>query len=111
MRAIIRIALILTTRKANAKQQQDYLKTILEREMDENSSENCVQSNDELNQMLARSEEEFKLFSQMDKEREQNDKEWKTGTRRQRLIDRQELPPWMLHDDETIAKFIETVIQ
>ena len=57
-----------------------------------------------VNQMIARCETEFETFQKMDLERRREDS--KLGTdRRPRLMEEQELPTWLVKDDEEVEKW------
>lgn len=57
-----------------------------------------------VNQMIARCEAEFETFQKMDLERRREDS--KLGIdRRPRLMEEQELPTWLVKDDEEVEKW------
>lgn len=57
-----------------------------------------------VNQMIARCETEFEMFQKMDLERRREDS--KLGIdRRPRLMEEQELPTWLVKDDEEVEKW------
>ena len=81
--------------KSTAEEQEEFLKRLLEAESSrDDSEENEALDEDELNEILARSEEEKEIFDRMDDDRKINhDKNFKT-----RLIEKDELPPVFTED-------------
>lgn len=66
--------------------------------------ENEVPDDETVNQMIARCETEFETFQKMDLERRREDS--KLGVdRRPRLMEEQELPTWLVKDDEEVEKW------
>lgn len=59
--------------------------------------ENEVPDDETINQMIARSEEEFEIYQRMDLERRRN--EARDPNRRPRLMEEDELPSWLMKDD------------
>eukprot|EP00045_Choanoeca_perplexa_P018934 m.293609 g.293609 ORF g.293609 m.293609 type:complete len:1204 (+) comp26561_c0_seq1:142-3753(+) len=68
-----------------------------------------VTSYEELNRMLARSEEEYQAFMVMDEELPEVDASWKDEHRKERLMTRQELPSVIAEAEEHIKTSLETV--
>uniref|UniRef100_A0A1I8FDY0 Bromo domain-containing protein n=1 Tax=Macrostomum lignano TaxID=282301 RepID=A0A1I8FDY0_9PLAT len=56
-----------------------------------------IHDDETVNQMLARTEQEYEIYQAMDKERQHNDAMNKD--RKPRLITNEELPPWIVRDD------------
>ena len=57
-----------------------------------------------VNQMIARSEQEFETFQRMDLERRRE--EAKLGpNRKSRLVEEAELPEWLVKDDDEVSYF------
>lgn len=86
--------------KSTAEEQEAFLKRLLEADAqrDEND-ENVTLDDDELNEILARSEDEKKLFAEIDDERELHDKMLaKQGVYKTRLIETNELPKVFTED-------------
>lgn len=81
--------------KSTAEEQEEFLKKLLEAEANkqEIDDESMLFNEDELNAILARNEDERKLFTEMDTVRRQTDKYY-----RQRLIEKSELPPVFTED-------------
>ena len=66
--------------------------------------ENEVPDDETVNQMIARCETEFETFQKMDLERRREDS--KLGVdRRPRLMEEQELPTWLVKEDEEVEKW------
>lgn len=59
-----------------------------------------------VNQMIARSENEFELFQRMDLERRREDA--KLGAaRKSRLIEESELPDWLVKEDDEVERWAD----
>ncbi|XP_031419672.1 transcription activator BRG1 isoform X2 [Clupea harengus] len=94
--------------KSSSHERRAFLQAILEHEeQDEGASaERQVQEEDEvpddetLNQMIARSEEEFDHFMRMDLDRRRE--EARNPKRKPRLMEEDELPSWILKDDAEV---------
>lgn len=88
--------------KSTAEEQEEFLKRLLEAESDdENKEENSALDDEELNEILARSEEEKDLFLQIDNERILRDKiELRKATEgyKTRLMTQKELPSIFTED-------------
>ncbi len=65
--------------------------------------ENEVPDDEVVNQMLARSENEFEIFQKMDLERRREEASRGSG-RKSRLVDESELPEWLLKGDEELER-------
>ncbi|RCK64595.1 Nuclear protein STH1/NPS1 [Candida viswanathii] len=80
--------------KSTAEEQEAFLKRLLEADANgADDEENDSLDDDELNEILARSEEEKTLFAAMDEERKKNDTQHKS-----RLIEKDELPSVFTED-------------
>ncbi|RCK57272.1 Nuclear protein STH1/NPS1 [Candida viswanathii] len=80
--------------KSTAEEQEAFLKRLLEADANgADDEENDSLDDDELNEILARSEEERTLFAAMDEERKKNDTQHKS-----RLIEKDELPSVFTED-------------
>ncbi|RLV93809.1 Nuclear protein STH1/NPS1 [Spathaspora sp. JA1] len=79
--------------KSTAEEQEAFLKRLLEAEANEDNEENDSLDDEELNEILARSDEEKILFNQMDEERKRLDKQLPN-----RLIEKDELPSVFTED-------------
>lgn len=87
-------------KNSNADDRKKFLLSLL-KEGEEEDDEDDIPSYKQVNQMIARSDEEYVLFQQMDREYFENEKIEceKNGTEpKQRLIQEHELPPWLLVD-------------
>uniref|UniRef100_A0A8C4PXU8 Uncharacterized protein n=1 Tax=Eptatretus burgeri TaxID=7764 RepID=A0A8C4PXU8_EPTBU len=80
--------------KSSGHERRAFLQAILEHE-EQDQDEDEVPDDETVNQMIARSEEEFELFMRMDVERLRAER----GTVR-RLLEEHELPGWMVREDE-----------
>ena len=95
--------------QSNASTQRDYLQQILEKEDDDDATtEEKVENDAEMNLMIARGQEEVRIFGEMDLQRAQDDKSWMDGTiRRKRLMEKHELPNYMNVTDAEMAKIMD----
>lgn len=86
--------------KSTAEEQEAFLKKLLENEGSRDDEENEELDDDELNDILARSEAEKELFAKMDLERETHEKVAfrKGGGYKDRLITQKELPEIFTED-------------
>ncbi|PSK36427.1 hypothetical protein C7M61_003898 [Candidozyma pseudohaemuli] len=86
--------------KSTAEEQEEFLKRLLDAEQgDKENEENDSLDDDELNDILARSEDEKILFTQMDTDRMVREKvEARQGGYSSRLIPKDELPPVFTED-------------
>jgi len=94
--------------QSNASTQRDYLQQILEKEDDDDAvTEEKVESDADMNMMLARSEDELRIFGEIDLQRAQDDKVWMDGTiRKSRLLEKHELPEYMNVTDAEMARIM-----
>jgi len=89
--------------KSTGSERRQFLQAILAtEEQDEEEDENEVPDDETINQMIARNEEEFELFQQMDLDRRRE--EARNPKRKPRLIEESELPQWLLKDDAEVEK-------
>ncbi|XP_066256953.1 ATP-dependent helicase brm-like isoform X2 [Euwallacea similis] len=87
--------------KSTGTERQQFLQTILHQDGDDEEEENEVPDDETVNQMVARSVEEFELFQKLDLERRRE--EAKLGTaRKPRLIEEAELPEWLVKEDDEV---------
>jgi len=85
--------------KSTAEEQEAFLKRLLEAEASKNEEENDSLDDEELNEVLARSEDEKVLFAQIDNERMISEKlASKQGGPKTRLIEEAELPTVFTED-------------
>lgn len=93
--------------QADTKTQREYLAQILENEDTNDDDDDVLRDGDHLNELIARDEDEFEFFQQMDEELAQADSEWMDAFRRSRLMQAHELPLWALRDDDDIIPLLE----
>ena len=77
---------------------QRYLMELLQAEGEEGDQEPEALTDEAVNEMIARSEAEIQLFNRMDDERHRRDRRWMDGVRKSRLMQKHELPAWMLEE-------------
>lgn len=89
--------------KSTNEERDAMLRAIMEREAEKNDVEE-IYGDEELNEIIARSEADLEIFRKIDQEREQLEiKRAKTvGSRQSRLIDASELPKVYLVDEEVV---------
>uniref|UniRef100_K1P321 Putative global transcription activator SNF2L4 n=1 Tax=Magallana gigas TaxID=29159 RepID=K1P321_MAGGI len=98
--------------KSRGYERQQLLQSILENENEEvecvpheylnEKEEDEVPDDETINQMLARSEDEFDLYQKMDIERRRE--EARNPNRKPRLIEEAELPTWILKDEKEVER-------
>ena len=89
--------------KSTGTERQRFLHAILATDdVDEEEDENAVPDDETINQMIARTEEEFELFQKMDIDRRRE--EARNPKRKPRLMEDQELPAWLLKDDAEVDR-------
>ena len=84
--------------KSTGQERKQFLQSILTQESNSNDDDpNDCPDDETVNQMIARTEEEYELFQRMDIERRRIEA---TGqNRKPRLMEESELPSWLLKDD------------
>ncbi|PRP74645.1 putative global transcription activator SNF2L2-like [Planoprotostelium fungivorum] len=96
---------------ANDKMRAAMLENLLHDDADDKELE-VVTSDEQINSLIARSDDEYQLFQQMDQERnEREEKEWaeRGAERPTRLMTEEELPEWMnIAADESEEDITET---
>ncbi|KHJ43646.1 protein, SNF2 family [Trichuris suis] len=92
----------LFDQKSTASERRQFLQAILQNENDLDEDANEVPDDETVNQMIARSEEEFDAFQRMDLDRRRL--EARDQRRRPRLMEEDELPSWLLKDEEEIER-------
>ncbi|KAI5743229.1 hypothetical protein M8J77_015910 [Diaphorina citri] len=85
--------------KSTGSERHQFLQTILHQDDEEDEEENAVPDDETVNQMLARSEEEFQTYQRIDAERR------KEQGKKSRLIEVSELPDWLIKEDEEIEQW------
>jgi len=83
-------------------QRKQMLSQLLESDSLEEEEESEVPDDETVNQMIARNEEEFEIYQQMDRERKKIEPRDETGRRQPRLYQEYELPKWLLRDPDEI---------
>ncbi|GAB6028975.1 putative global transcription activator SNF2L2 [Chamberlinius hualienensis] len=87
--------------KSTGTERRQFLQAILQQdEVDED--ENEVPDDETINQMIARTVEEFELFQKMDLDRRRN--EARDPYRKPRLMEEDELPSWLQKDDHEVDR-------
>jgi SWI/SNF-related matrix-associated actin-dependent regulator of chromatin subfamily A protein 2/4 len=85
--------------RSTGSERQELLQSILREEADDEDEENEVPDDEVVNQMIARSEDEFELFQRMDIERRRAEADL-GPLRKPRLIEESELPDFLTQDTE-----------
>ncbi|XP_075589834.1 ATP-dependent helicase brm [Dermatophagoides farinae] len=89
--------------KSTGSERKQFLQAILQQDDgDEEDDENEVPDDETINQMIARTEEEFELFQKMDLDRRRE--EARNIKRKPRLMEESELPSWLLKDDFEVER-------
>ncbi|KAL0945551.1 hypothetical protein HGRIS_014712 [Hohenbuehelia grisea] len=102
--------------KSTQEEQEEFLRLILEADQDEENEEAGDMNDDELNMIIARSEEEQTLFREMDLQRERDALEgWRTAGNRGKpplpLIQIEELPECYQTDEPFESKELEETVE
>ncbi|XP_078471327.1 SWI/SNF-related matrix-associated actin-dependent regulator of chromatin subfamily A member 2-like isoform X2 [Lampetra planeri] len=87
--------------KSSGHERRAFLQAVLEHE-EQNEEEDEVPDDETVNQMIARSEEEFEMFMRMDLDRRREDA--RNPRRRPRLMEEDELPNWIIKDDAEVER-------
>ena len=88
--------------RSTGSERRDMLQSILRADENEDEEENEAPDDEVVNQMICRSEEEYEMFQKMDIERRRE--EASAGSQRKaRLIEENELPPFLINYDEEMA--------
>ncbi|OTF70525.1 global transcription activator SNF2L2-like protein, partial [Euroglyphus maynei] len=89
--------------KSTGSERKQFLQAILQQDDgDEEDDENEVPDDETINQMIARTEDEFELFQKMDLDRRRE--EARNIKRKPRLMEESELPSWLLKDDFEVER-------
>ena len=89
--------------KSTGVERRQFLQAILATEdYDGEEDENEVPDDETINQMIARTEDEFEMFQKMDIDRRRE--EANQVPRRPRLMEENELPKWLLKDDTEVER-------
>ncbi|XP_051995895.1 transcription activator BRG1-like [Xyrauchen texanus] len=87
--------------KSSGHERRAFLQAILEHE-EQDEEEDEVPDDETVNQMIARSEEEFDHFMRMDLDRRRE--EARNPKRKPRLMEEDELPTWIMKDDAEVER-------
>ncbi|KAL1489284.1 hypothetical protein ABEB36_014211 [Hypothenemus hampei] len=90
--------------KSTGSERQQFLQSILHSDGNDEEEENEVPDDETVNQMVARNEDEFQIFQKMDIERKAEEE--RIGMTH-RLIQEEELPDWLVKDEDEIDTFEE----
>ncbi|CAF0781322.1 unnamed protein product [Adineta ricciae] len=91
--------------KSTGNERRQFLQQILLQESEEGDEEEDEVPDDEvINQMIARSEDEYNQFNRMDRERRHA--EARMSNRKARLVEMSELPAWLTKDPKELEKTI-----
>jgi len=88
--------------KSTGQERREMLQNILKQDTEQIEDDPEVPDDETVNQMVARSEEEYELFQRMDIERRRL--EAREANRKPRLMEENELPAWLLKDDSQLEK-------
>lgn len=90
--------------KSTDQERRAFLEAILEEEQEGNDEEQEVPDDEALNDMIARTEQELEIFSRIDFERARADALDPHLRHKPRLIAEEELPAWLLRDEEEVEQ-------
>jgi SWI/SNF-related matrix-associated actin-dependent regulator of chromatin subfamily A protein 2/4 len=88
--------------KSTGQERREMLQNILKQDTQSIEDDPEVPDDETVNQMVARTEEEYELFQRMDIERRRL--EARDANRKPRLMEESELPGWLLKDDTQLEK-------
>ena len=88
--------------KSTGNERRQMLQQILKQDQEVIDEESEVPDDETINQMIARSEDEYNLFLRMDMDRRRL--EVKDINRKPRLMEENELPAWLLKDDKELTE-------
>ncbi|XP_075261666.1 SWI/SNF-related matrix-associated actin-dependent regulator of chromatin subfamily A member 2-like isoform X3 [Convolutriloba macropyga] len=88
--------------KSTTKERQEFLWAILAQDDNDDEEDDEAPDDETLNQMLARTEEEFEMFTRIDLDRRRL--EARNPKRKARLIEEHELPPWLIKDEAEVER-------
>jgi len=92
--------------KSTGTERKQFLQSILHQDEGDDEEENEAPDDETINHMLARSNEEIELFAKMDDDRIKEENSLPEDERRQRLIQEDELPDWLLREDDDVSVYI-----
>merc|ERR1719419_1490495 len=88
--------------KSTGSERQQFLQAIIQQESLQEEEEEEVPDDETINQMLARTEDEFEMFQSMDVERHRS--EARDPNRKPRLMEENELPHWLIKDEAEVDR-------
>lgn len=88
--------------KSTGMERRQMLQQLLLADQDDCDDEDEVPDDETVNQMMARTEEEFEIYQQMDIDRRRE--EAKNPNRKPRLMEDDELPQWILKDESEVDR-------
>lgn len=91
--------------KSTGVERRQMLQTLLEQDEEADEYDNEAPDDETINQMLARTEEEFEIYQRMDAERRLAENQ--RAKREPRLMEKDELPDWIIRDEEEVCWQIE----
>lgn len=91
--------------KSTGSERKQFLQSILQQDEGDDEEENEAPDDETINHMLARSSEEIEQFAKMDNDRMEEEKNLPEEERKQRLMQENELPDWLLREDDDVSKF------
>ncbi|BFZ16660.1 hypothetical protein BsWGS_19698 [Bradybaena similaris] len=83
-------------------ERKQFLQALLTQEVDEDEEEDEFPDDETINQMLARTEDEFETYQKMDIDRRRA--EARDGNRKPRLMEESELPLWIVKDVKEVER-------
>lgn len=83
--------------KSTGTERRQFLQALLEQDEEADEEEDEAPDDETINQMLARSEEEFEIYQRMDIERQFAESQ--QARQEQRLMEYSELPKWIIRDE------------
>jgi len=97
--------------KSTAEEREDYLRSMLEADNDEDTDESASMNDDEINEIVARDDNEMEIFRRMDIDREREEEDqWRAsggrGPKPDRLMQLHELPE-VYQQDEPLQPDVE----
>lgn len=88
--------------KSTGSERKQFLQSILQQDEGDDEEENEAPDDETINHMLARSSEEIDLFTKMDNDRTNEENEVPEEERKLRLMQEDELPEWLLREDDDV---------
>ncbi|XP_070563985.1 probable global transcription activator SNF2L2 [Ptychodera flava] len=88
--------------KSTNTERRAFLMALLQQDQDEDEEENEVPDDETVNQMIARTEEEFDIYQRTDLDRRRL--EARDPKRKPRLMEEEELPDWILKNDYEVER-------